>query len=145
MAQWFARKRRLQAYCHPWPRGQEPSPYRVGKLTHAPQMTHSPLVTHPVNLNFHKDGERNRKKLYVPKIKQNGNARKSRVKKQEKSRKQSPVQTASTPMNNSHNDTLITNESILLMDRNLREMLASEDERSRDNGDNERYVMSSQQ
>ena len=48
-------------------------------------------------------------------------------------------------MNNSHNDTLITNESILLMDRSLREMLASGDERSRDNGDNESYVMSNRQ
>ena len=31
------------------------------------------------------------------------------------------------------------------MDRSLREMLASGDERSRDNGDNESYVMSNRQ
>ena len=41
VTKWFARKRRLQPSCQTWPRGQEPNPGHVEKLTHVPRVTPS--------------------------------------------------------------------------------------------------------
>ena len=65
-------------------------------------------------------------------------------KNRDKPQQNSPVDAASTPINNSHIDNqMISDESILLMDRSLRDMLASDDDRSHDDGANESAVSQS--
>ena len=68
-------------------------------------------------------------------------------KKRDKSLPNSPANADCTPTNNPHNDTRMINdesESILLMDRSLRDMLASDDERSHDDSTSESVVSGQQ-
>ena len=89
-------------------------------------------------------GKKSKKVLRV-KSKAKRKHEKNARKKHDKSRTNSPVRTAITPLNNCHNDPMRIDESSLLMDRRLRDMLASGDEQSLDNDVNESCEMLNQQ